>query len=176
MNFEQMKNIGIKEAYLPIDDFHNYEISNYGNVRNKKTGKILKHFINHGYKYVNLCNDENKQFKKAIHRLVLHAFENNYANKKCVDHIDNDRLNNCLFNLRYVSYQENMFNCSARSDNTSGLKGVSWCKPYNKWRAYIFISGKQISLGVYDNLEDAKIARQNKARELFGDYVNKCEK
>ncbi len=41
MNCKQMKALGIKEAYVTIDDFPNYEVSNYGNVKNKKTGRVL---------------------------------------------------------------------------------------------------------------------------------------
>lgn len=38
MNSKQMKQLGINEIYLPIDGFYNYEVSNYGNVRNRLTG------------------------------------------------------------------------------------------------------------------------------------------
>jgi hypothetical protein len=62
-----------------------------------------------------------------------------------------------------------------RSDNKSGVKGIVWYKKDKKWRAQIFLNGKQVHIGDYNNLEDATIARQNKAREDFGVYINKCE-
>jgi hypothetical protein len=61
MNSEPMKQFGINEVFLPIDGFNNYEVSNYGNVRNKSTGRILKVIeSNTGYYNVSLCNGVNK--------------------------------------------------------------------------------------------------------------------
>jgi hypothetical protein len=174
---DKMQKIGIKEIYMPIDDFPTYEVSNYGNVKNKTTGRILKPSINsNGYELVDLWDGgKRKTFK--IHRLVLITFEGKSKdeNQKYVDHIDNDRTNNCLFNLRWCSHQENMFNQSINTINTSGIKGVCFAKARNKWKAYIRINGKLIHLGYFDNIEDAQIARKNKAKELFGQYLNNCE-
>ncbi len=176
MNSKTMQKIGIVEAYMPIDDFPNYEVSNYGNVRNKTTAKVLKPRINQGgYYYVKLCNGINKPKNKKIHRLVAEAFFNNPEKKKCVDHIDGNRLNNTDFNLRYATHQDNNRNSSMRSDNTSGCKGISWFKRDKKWRAQIRFNYKLYHLGYYDDLEDAKKARQEKARELFGEFINSCE-
>jgi hypothetical protein len=55
------------------------------------------------------------------------------------------------------------------------VKGVYWNKNEAKWHARLEVNGKQLHLGFFENIEDAKIARQNKARELFGEYINKCE-
>jgi hypothetical protein len=60
-------------------------------------------------------------------------------------------------------------------NNTSGIKGVHFDKATKKWKARIKINGKLKYLGSFDNIEDAKTARQNKAIELFGNYLNKCE-
>jgi hypothetical protein len=176
MNSEQMKKIGIIEVYMPIDEFPNYEVSNYGNVRNKKTGKMFKPSIDRGgYYFVGLYNNDKKRVHVNIHRLVLTTFESNYNNKQCIDHMDNNRLNNCLFNLRFVTRQENQFNMSMASNNTSGVKGVYWKAERNKWCSRITLNGKTIHLGHFDNIDDAKQARQNKAKKLFGEYINKCE-
>jgi hypothetical protein len=173
---QKMQQIGIKEMYLSIDDYPTYEVSNYGNVKNKTTGRILKLGIIKGYQFVNLYDGINKPKTFKIHRLVLITFEGKSKdeNQKCVDHIDNDRTNNCLFNLRWVTHQQNNFNASMQKNNTSGVKGVYFDKTRNKWRAYITNKNK-LHLGLFDNIEDAKIARQNKAQELFGNYINNCE-
>ncbi len=175
MNSKTMQKIGIREFYLQIDDFPNYEVSNYGNVRNKKTNRVLKPRIREGYYAVNLCDGFNKPKTKNIHRLVAEAFLSNPENKKCVDHIDGNRLNNTDFNLRFATNQENAFNSSMQSNNTTGVKGIYWNKEMKKWRAQIMINGKTYHLGYFDDLEDAKKARQEKARELFGEYINSCE-
>lgn len=171
-----MKQLGINEVYLPVNDFPNYEVSNYGNVRNVTTSKILKNGTNsRGYQFVILYNDEKKQIARVVHRLVITAFEINYDNKQCVDHINNDKSDNCLFNLRYVSQQQNMFNRQNNKNNKSGHKGISWHKPLNKWVAYINCDGKRVHLGYFDDLESAKQSRINKAKILFGEYINSCE-
>ena len=84
----------MEEEYKSIVDFENYEVSNFGNVRNIKTGRILKPSIDsHGYYKVSLCKDK-KQTTKKIHQLVANAFIENPENKSCVDHIDGNNLNN----------------------------------------------------------------------------------
>jgi hypothetical protein len=164
------------EVFRPIDDYDNYSISSFGRVKNVKTGRILKAGINrYGYLEVCLCEDAIiKTFK--VHRLVACAFIDNPDDKQCVDHIDNNRTNNHLTNLRFASYSENQHNRKLSSNNTSNVKGVSFNKKVKKWHARIRIDGIQIHIGYYDNLEDAKIARINRANEAFGAYTNACEK
>ena len=53
---------------------------------------------------------------------------------------------------------------------------MSWNKRANKWTAQIKINGVKQHLGSFDNIEDAKMARMKKANELFGEFINDCEK
>jgi len=93
------------EEYKLIQDFENYEISNLGNVRNKKTGKILsKNIDNHGYYRLNLCKD-NKTLAVRIHIMVAQSFLNNVENSKYVEHIDENKLNNNVDNLKFKTKQ-----------------------------------------------------------------------
>ena len=164
------------EEYKIIKDFENYEISNFGNIKNVKTGRILKNQINnHGYYKIDLCKD-GKTFNKTIHKLVANEFIPNPLNKNCIDHIDNNRLNNNINNLRWATHQENNMNRNISSKNTSGFKGVFLKKETNKWCAQIRINGKLMHLGLFDKIEDAVIARVEKSEELFGEYKNSCEK
>lgn len=93
-----------------------------------------------------------------------------------MDHIDNNRFNNNISNLRWATYQENNQNANISKANTSGIKGVSFNKNNNKWRASITIDGVKIHLGYFDKLEDAKKARIERANKAFGVYINSCEK
>lgn len=88
-----------------------YEVSDCGEVRNKLTGKVLKPYFNkHGYKKVRLVKDK-KAFGTSIHRLVLMAFcPVDGMEKLEVDHIDGDKSNNTLSNLRWVTHEENIGN------------------------------------------------------------------
>lgn len=86
----------------------NYSINELGEVRNDLTGKIKKPTINKSNGY--LCVDlymNNKRTKECIHRLVAEAFIPNIENKLTVDHIDGDRTNNSIENLRWATYSEN---------------------------------------------------------------------
>ena len=69
-----------------------------------------------------------------------------------IDHIDGDRLNNHPDNLRSVSQQTNNRNKGPSPRNTSGYRGVYWCKNMNKWKAYVKNKGKYVHLGYFDDL------------------------
>lgn len=164
------------ERWKLINGYDNYSVSTYGRVRNDKTGKLLKcDMCRQGYYGARLWKN-GKCKKMRIHRLVAIAFIPNPDNKRCVDHIDNNRLNNKLSNLRYATHQENQYNRKMNKSNTSGCKGVYFDKKAKKWRAQIKIDGICIFLGRFDNIEDAKNARIDKANEAFGTYINACEK
>ena len=163
------------EIYLIIKDFENYSISNFGNVKNNLTGRVLKTSLCHpGYKKVNF-HKNGKSKTVYIHQLVAEAFLLNPDNKKCIDHIDNDKENNNISNLRYATHIENSQNRSISSKNTSGVKGVHFNKANNKWRACIVIDYKSIHIGYFETLEEAKIARQARANLEFGEYINLIE-
>lgn len=76
-----------------------------------------------------------------------------------IDHINGNRRDNRLCNLRVVSDRENAMNRAVRFDNISGRIGVSWSKRDKCWKASIRIDGKPVYLGNFRNLEDAIAAR-----------------
>ena len=162
------------ETFKTIEGFENYSVSDLGNVRNDKTGRILKVNDRDGYFQVNLRKNKTRHTKK-IHQLVAKAFLLNPENKKCVDHIDNNRHNNNLINLRYATSQENNRNSKLSSKNTSGTKGVYLNKKLMKWTAQITINGKAINLGSFINKEDAINIRIQRVKDEFGQFINKCE-
>ena len=95
-----------------------YEINNVGEVKTIKTNIIRKQMISkRGYFCVTLCKNGKHQ-NKNIHRLIMEAFVPNPENKPCVDHIDGNRLNNSLENLRWCTSKEN--------NNNPNTKGKGW--------------------------------------------------
>lgn len=89
------------------DEITRWSVNEEGQVRNDETGKFLKGTILHTYRYINF-RWNGKQKNKSVHRLVAEAFLPNPDNLPCVHHIDGNRLNNRLDNLKWVSEQENV--------------------------------------------------------------------
>ena len=88
-----------------------------------------------------------------------------------VDHKYGDGSNNKIKNLRLANKSQNGANhIKLRSDNTSGVIGVSWNKVHKKWQAIIMINGKQKHLGYFINKEDARKARKEGEIKYFGDF------
>jgi hypothetical protein len=150
----------MQEEYKVIKDFENYEISNLGNIRNTTTGKIKRTPINrNGYFTVKL-NKSNKGTTFKIHRLIALAFIPNPENKECVDHIDRNKLNNSIFNLRWATKSENCINKKVMSNNKSSVSGVCYYAKMKKWRVNIIINGRQKHIGYYENFDEAVKARK----------------
>ena len=101
----------MNEIWKDIEEAPNYEVSNLGRVRNKKTRRILNPGVYGatGYKQVNMAipAEGNKQRKRYIHRLVAIAFVPNPDNKREVDHINGDKTDNRAENLEWVTSSEN---------------------------------------------------------------------
>lgn len=164
------------EEYRIIIGFEKYSVSNFGNVKTNKTGKILKSsYDKDGYNRLVIRDKNGKKSCLRIHRLVCIMFLNNPENKPFVDHIDGNKQNNNINNLRWCTNQENQRNTKLSSRNTSNVKGVAFRKENNKFRASITIDGIWIHIGYYNTLEEAQTARINKAKAVFKEFVHNCE-
>jgi hypothetical protein len=112
-----------EEIWKPITDFPNYEVSSKGQVINKNTNKIMKQQTHcSGYLYISLSNNERKNVSCKVHRLVAKTFIDNSENKLTVDHIDKNKQNNCVSNLRWATMKE---------QNIYVNKNVTFLKPIN---------------------------------------------
>lgn len=90
-----------------LKENENYSINEKGEIKNNVTKKILSPSINKdsGYYQIDLWKN-NKSRKYTLHRLVANNFIPNLENKPTVDHIDGNRLNNDISNLRWATYSE----------------------------------------------------------------------
>ena len=85
---------------------------------------------------------------------------------KTIDHINHDKSDNRINNLRDVTHSCNHKNKTLQTNNTSGVQGVDFMKSKNKYRARIKVHGKEIHLGMFTNIEDAISARTH-AKNLY---------
>lgn len=125
-------------------------------------GKKNKTYYVQGY----LEKDNSQMY---LHRFLMGLEK---GDKRQVDHWNGCGLDNRDENLRFCSNQQNQFNQSIQSNNTSGCKGVNWLKNRNKWRAQIKFNGKMIHLGLFATKAEAYAAYCTAARELFGEFAN----
>lgn len=92
----------------------------------------------------------------------------------CIDHIDGNRLNNRISNLRLADGSQNNMNAKLRSDNTSGVKGVRWSPRHKQWRVIVCAYGVAHHIGYFRELQDAAIARLEAATRIHGDFARQA--
>lgn len=105
-----------------------------------------------------------------VHR-IIYAMHHGYFPKD-IDHIDTNKLNNRIENLRDCpSRSHNAANTHKQKNNTSGYKGVTKHKNKDKWQASLFYRGKRIYIGIYDCKLKAARAYNEKSLEIFGEFA-----
>lgn len=120
--------------------------------RQSEVGDILGYAHSGGYKSASIAG---KAY--LLHRLVW-MFVYGYFPEQ-IDHINHDRQDNRLCNLREVNNTTNSKNTSLSVNSVTKVNGVSFMKSKNKFRAYIMVNRKQIHLGLYDSIEEARESR-----------------
>ena len=132
-----------------------------------KVGGIAGHENSHGYIAIGVNLNKKQKFLKA-HRLAW--FIVNHELPNVIDHIDRDKSNNSLSNLRDCNNSLNQINIPISKRNTTGYKGVYYRKDNGKYRAIIKIDGRNKSIGQYETAEEAYSAYKKKAIEVYGDF------
>ena len=92
--------------------------------------------------------------------------------KRIVDNIDGNKLNNCTSNLRVCDAFQNMHNRDVQRNNTSGRKGINWHKKKKVWQARIKSYGKRIFLGNFKTIDEAHEVYCLAADLLHGEFAN----
>lgn len=121
------------------------------------------------YGYLMTRLDKNKQI--LLHRYLVLGEDSVYDQVTLVDHKSRDKRDNRRNNLRVANPVENARNTSMSKKNTSGHIGVSRCSRGNKWRAFITVNRKYISLGQFDDINDAIVARKEAEIKYFGEFA-----
>lgn len=131
--------------------------------KGRKAGEIAGR-ENKGYIQIKLFGESYQ-----AHRLAWFYITGNWPSKH-IDHINGVKICNILSNLRECTDSQNQFNTGARSDNTSGFKGVTWNKAGNKWQAQAKLNGKNHYLGLFDTQKAASETYQSFAKANHGDF------
>lgn len=105
-----------KEIWRPIENFPNYEVSNYGRIKNVLSGNILSPYKNeNGYMIISLHNGSGNNRKYRVHRLVAEAFIPNPNNYPIINHKDENKSNNHVSNLEWCNKSYNALYGSTQS-------------------------------------------------------------
>lgn len=142
------------EIWKKIDDWPNYEVSNLGRVRNKKTGSIMRQTLGRDGRYLSvfLCND-GKENTQRVHRLVAEAFLGKRRDLM-VNHLDGNRTNNRADNLAWCTAKEN--------NNHAVLMGLNQPGAYQKRPVRIVETGE-----VFDGVCECADAVKGDFRNIY---------
>lgn len=137
-----------------ISDFSDYTVSSDGRVFNKNKHELKQTINRGGYSMVKLCRNGYEK-TCSVHRLVAEAYIPNPENKKTVNHIDGNKLNNDVSNLEWATCGENLKHAYAKGlkksylTNDDRVKGVSTSK--EKSRKSVFV--KETGM-IYESVRD----------------------
>jgi len=118
-------------------------------TRGVKAGDVAGTKLRQGYIMLSVAG------KKMLAHRVAWLFVNGEFAQGNIDHINRNKSDNRIANLRLASPEQNAQNRLKNSKNTSGYKGVTWHKRDAKWQAAITVKGKVIHLGYFARVEDA---------------------
>ena len=110
-----------------------------------------------------------KDKSHLVHRIVFLMHYKHLPDE--IDHINGDKLDNRIENLRKATRSQNQYNKSIMSNNTSGHRGVTWNNQKNKWAVRVFVAGKVHRLGFYDDLEIAGLVASEARASLHGEFA-----
>jgi hypothetical protein len=134
-------------------------------ARNKRAGCInVEGYVQIGFRL------GGKGYALFAHRLAW-LYEYGEFPSGSLDHINHNKTDNRVTNLRIATNRENCRNQSMSSNNTTGHTGVTFRKASNKYYAHIRVNYKQKHLGCFENIEDAAKAVKE-ARAHYGFHVN----
>jgi hypothetical protein len=136
-----------KWKVVPIKEYNSYKISNHGRIKNSKD-KILNPYNISGYKVIQLSSD-GKTKNLKMHRLVAMAFIPNPNNYSIVNHIDENKVNNHISNLEWVTSSQNIKHSIKESRleaNGKKVQQISIDGKFIKEWSYIAKAGKELGI------------------------------
>ena len=156
-----------------IDQITTHELFEYkdgdlywkNSMRPSYNGKLAGYDYKDGYKKITI---KNKQY--YVHR-IIYLMQHGFM-PKIVDHIDGNKKNNKIENLREANSSQNAMNCVENQRNTSGYRNVSYNKNRNNWSVYIRINKKTNFFGSYDDVELAGLVAEEARNKYQGEFFS----
>jgi hypothetical protein len=153
------------EDFLPYFEYKDGQLIRTVDCKHKNKGKVAGCPDAKGYLKVT-----HKTKEYFVHRIIF-AMHHGYC-PDFVDHIDNDKTNNRIENLREADISTNHYNCKIPSNNTSGAKGVHKLKRQSGYQARINFDGKRRYLGSFPTFELADEFVSLARDMLHGKFAN----
>lgn len=129
-------------------------------------GKRADCLAKNGYRRITINN-----IRYWFHRVVWALVTGSDPLEKQIDHINRDRSDNRVINLRLATHANNNANTIARNNNKSATKGVCFHKPSRKYMAYITVNYRRYHLGLYDTVDEAAKAYAKAANLHYGEFA-----
>lgn len=130
-----------------------------------KAGELAGKIYTNGYRYIAVAGT----YYPAA--LLAWIYVNGVDPDGIIDHIDLDRANDRIDNLRPATNSQNHANRPPPSHNRSGFKGVFWNSQKLKWQAKLMLNGKQKHIGFFSDITDAVLAYRTAAISVWGEFA-----
>lgn len=154
-----------KEILNFLFDYKDGELYWKFSLSSKSPKGIIAGSVKHdGYRRIGL----NKKVY-LTHRLIYMMFYGYMP--EIVDHIDGNKLNNRIENLRAATKSQNCQNQKTPIDNTSGYKNVMWKKSKNKWLVALKVCNKYLHIGYFDDIELADLVAQEARNKYHKEFA-----
>ena len=163
--------------YKKMKKYNDYEVQEYYVIMYTSKGEPFFVDLEDFWKVKDICwsKNEDNYIVSGVYgqkQICLNRYIMDCPDDKIVDHKNGEesKNNNCKYNLRICTYQENMMNRKINVNNKSGVTGVFYLKRENKWVAQIKYNKKNIRLGYFKNFDDAVDARKKAEDKYFGEF------
>lgn len=153
---------GRQEVFVDDDDYNNIIQYRWYVHNNNKNNTLYARTI--------IIIDKSKKKRVSMHSFIMKNDFN--ITRKVIDHIDGNGLNNKKINLRAVTHHQNLLNSKKYKKSKCKYKGIHVTTHIKKpYRSRIMYNGNRIQIGYFATQEEAALAYNKKAIELFGDYA-----